>query len=853
MSKNNTTINLTINQLKDQWKKSCKNEIVPQFVRQPSINQIRISKNNRSSNYGTSPIKLSTEQIQAPKTLKQDNFSLESTISISSQIFKVDSHIESKQIQPTPQIKMIMNQEHSHINVTTIMKIEDESNSKEQIQISNVQTGLSQFRIINISNDIENPINCLDLQFQPVVFQSSIQQHTFQKKAESNKITHKMYMMQKLNKFKKDEMNKKIIKHDPLKQSSSLKPELQLKIVASQSLTQIKKNPIQQEKVQDQQENKLDYEFQKSTMSNEIYSFVSAVVQPKIQNFRQPLQQDQDNQSVQKLNFQTEATHEIKQYFVQTFPTPPLKLQRLKMETVNMQQNSLDENNKLLKDQPTKESIQTKTQPMKLKQDLLKKDQIPLFQLFILIGDGKINEKKVKWGDQIPIKNCPLSTLNSNAMKSDQIDSSVVKVCLSQNILQDRKINLDDQSKQTFQTKSIKLSFLIKDYDDKANQAIKCMIIPLQFNENLLKVNYEIVQPKEKPQYPTLLQMNRMKIEKIKELITEGKTSRTAFKIKQFQKHDSNGIQIRQVTETNGSEKKYVQHGSLILEESKEIQVSQRCSSIDKATSKIKTSKNQFSILNRFQKIKYLGRGNVSDAYSVFDQQTGMALALKTIQKSLIQSKGISTLISNEIKTQMVLNHPNILKCYGIIGDNKQIALILELSDYTLYNLIRQKTINRKEMIDILHQVIGAVNHLHKNGIIHRDIKPENILISQNVIKLADLGISIRAYSCSQYCGTQGYMAPEIKLHEKYTSKVDCYSIGVLIYEMLYKKLPLQTLYPIKNAKNDLLIDLMNNLIEPNQDLRYSCSQALDHEIFNQLIYPQLIQTSILNNLKKLL
>lgn len=59
-------------------------------------------------------------------------------------------------------------------------------------------------------------------------------------------------------------------------------------------------------------------------------------------------------------------------------------------------------------------------------------------------------------------------------------------------------------------------------------------------------------------------------------------------------------------------------------------------------------------------------------------------------------------------------------------------------------------------------------------------------------------------------------MAPEIKLYEKYTSKVDCYSIGVLIYEMLYKKLPLQTLYPIKNVKNDLLIDLMNNLIEPD-------------------------------------
>ncbi|CAD8152902.1 unnamed protein product [Paramecium pentaurelia] len=852
MSKNNTTISLTINQLKDQWQKSCKKEIVTQFVRQPSINQIRISKNNRSSNYRTSPNKLINEQNQTPKTLMQDNISIESTITISSQIFKSDSHIDNNQIQPTPQIKLIINQEHFHIDATTKLEIEDESNSQEQIQISNMQTELSQFRFINISNDIDNSINYLDLKFQPIVFQNSILSNTFQKKAESNKITHKMYMMQKLNKFKKDEMNKKIIKHDPLKESFLLNPELSLKIQTSQSIKLIKINPIQQENLQDQQLNKLDYEIQKSIISNDNYSFVSEVVQPKIQNFRKPLQQEQDNQSVQKLNLRIETIHEIKQYFIQTFPTISLKFQKIKMETVNIQQNSIHENNKLINDQPIKESILLKSQPMKLSFNLLKKDQIPLFQLFILIGEIQINDKKLQMNDQIPIKNYPTPNLNSNLMKSDIIDIDVIKVEISQNITKDCKINLISRSNQTTQIKQFKLSNLIKDDDNKPDQHLKCMNA-LEFNENLLKVNYEIIQPKEKPQYPTLLQMNRMKIEKIKELITEGKTSRATLKIKPTQKQDLYGIQSRQITDFNNSEKKCILHGSLIIEEAKETQVQQRCSSIDKATQNIKISKNQFSILNRFQKIKYLGRGNVSDAYSVFDQQTGMALALKTIQKSLIQSKGISNLISNEIKTQMILNHPNILKCYGIIDDKKQIALILELSDQTLYNFIRHNTITRKEMIDILHQVISAVNHLHNNGIIHRDIKPENILISQNVIKLADLGISIRTTSCSQYCGTLGYMAPEIKLHEKYTSKVDCYSIGVLIYEMLYKKLPLQTLYPIKNIKNDQLIDLMNNLIEPNQDLRYSCSQALDHEIFNQLIYPQLIQTSILNNLQKLL
>ncbi|CAD8062820.1 unnamed protein product [Paramecium sonneborni] len=851
MSKNNTIISLSINELKDQWQKNCKKDLITQIVRQPSLNQIRISKNQRSSNYQKSPNKLLNQQTTTPQTLLLDNFSLQSTISISSQIFQTDKYIENHQIQPTPLLKFFINQEQAHQDKTNISEIQTQSNSNESNAY--IQTEIAKFRFMTLSHDSDNSIDCQIIKFHHVVFLNLIAQNQFSKKSESNKINHKMYMMQKLNKFKKDEMNKKIINHSLMKEPIPLNSEFFTKLEISQPVLLIKNTPIQPENIKDQQQNILDYSIEKSMILNLNFSFVNIDVEPKIQKFRQPLQQEQESQIKQELNFQIETIRDNQQFTIPNFPAIPLRFQKLKMEPVDDKQNFIYENNKLIFDQTTNIINQIKSQSIDLQLNLLKKDQIPLFQLFILIGQEQINDKKALWQDQILIKNNPNPNPNykQNNMESDQIGINNIKVELSQNIIKESKINLQSRSKQTIKTNKFTLAWLIKDREDQPNQNVKSMNT-LQFNENLLKVNYEIILPKEKPQYPSLLQMNRMKIEKIKELITEGKS---VYKTKQQEKQQpfSQGIQVRQFTETNNSFKKFILHGSLILEESKEAQANKRSSSIDKDTKNVQIQRNQFQILNRFQKIKYLGRGNVSDAYSVIDQQTGMALALKTIQKSLIQSKGINNLISNEIKTQMLLNHPNILKCYGIIDDKKQIALILELSDQTLYNWIRHKVIHRKEMVDILYQVISAVNYLHNNGIIHRDIKPENILISQNVIKLADLGISIRAQTCSQYCGTLGYMAPEIKLHEKYTSKVDCYSIGVLIYEMLYKKLPLQNLYPIKNVKDDLLIDLMNKLIEPDQNFRYSCTQALNHEIFDQFIYPQLIQTSIQNNLTKLL
>ena len=87
--------------------------------------------------------------------------------------------------------------------------------------------------------------------------------------------------------------------------------------------------------------------------------------------------------------------------------------------------------------------------------------------------------------------------------------------------------------------------------------------------------------------------------------------------------------------------------------------------------------------------------------------------------------------------------------------------------------------------------LFGALSYTHSMGIVHRDLKPENILLKSNdsdsEIKIADFGFAKQATddcSLSTMCGTPGYVAPEILRKEKYGTKADMWSLGVIIFIM---------------------------------------------------------------------
>ncbi|XP_067008597.2 leucine-rich repeat serine/threonine-protein kinase 1 [Anabrus simplex] len=159
-----------------------------------------------------------------------------------------------------------------------------------------------------------------------------------------------------------------------------------------------------------------------------------------------------------------------------------------------------------------------------------------------------------------------------------------------------------------------------------------------------------------------------------------------------------------------------------------------------------------------------------------------------------------------ELNILLTLRHPNIVPLVGVC--TKPLALVLDLApqgalDATLRHYRRSGARFGAFCLQaIILQAAKAIEYLHQQHIIYRDLKSENVLVWEMPppfhddpeggvhIKLADYGISRLTLPSGTkgFGGTEGFMAPEIMRYngeEEYTEKVDCFSFGMFIYELL--------------------------------------------------------------------
>ena len=224
--------------------------------------------------------------------------------------------------------------------------------------------------------------------------------------------------------------------------------------------------------------------------------------------------------------------------------------------------------------------------------------------------------------------------------------------------------------------------------------------------------------------------------------------------------------------------------------------------------------------INDFKFANLIGKGSYGSVYKATKIDDNTTYAIKKIKIDKLNHCEKKYII-NEIKILASHNSDNLLTYFGVFHNDYSIYIVTEyLVNGDLYQLIKKHKTNNTTFItnEIWKYFIGiclGLQHLHKNNIIHRDIKCANILIdNNNNIKLADFGIikimpTYMNYAQTQI-GTPYYMAPEIYKNHRYCEKCDIWSLGCVLYEMIF-------LIPPFTAKNihDLKYKIMNGRYSP--------------------------------------
>ena len=199
-----------------------------------------------------------------------------------------------------------------------------------------------------------------------------------------------------------------------------------------------------------------------------------------------------------------------------------------------------------------------------------------------------------------------------------------------------------------------------------------------------------------------------------------------------------------------------------------------------------------------------IGTGGMANVYKAVvgpggPVPEGTVVAVKVLRQELMHDPDLVRRFKNESKAISLLNHPNIVKVYDVsVSENLQYIVMEYVDGMTLREYLNERggKLTSRETVHFISQILKALDHAHRNGVVHRDIKPQNIMLLDNgQLRMMDFGIARISRAENQLTGGKAmgsvhYISPEQAKGDETDFTSDIYSVGVMMYEMLSGHLP---------------------------------------------------------------